>query len=205
MIEHWNLAVFGLINAGAAPPVWLKGFSIFSAEALIYFLPVWMVFAWVRGATEMRTGLIVATFATLLGLGVNQLIALFWYHPRPFEMGVGYTLIPHVAETSFPSDHAVVFFSVGLSLWWLRATRGWGILISALGMLVAWSRVYIGVHFPLDMLGSFVISMLVALAAHRAAPITESVLEPFFARLYTVVIRALHLPRRWFPDSQQRS
>jgi hypothetical protein len=43
--------------------------------------------------------------ATLLALAVNFTIAALWYHPRPFELGIGHQLIEHAVATSFPSDH----------------------------------------------------------------------------------------------------
>jgi len=198
-IENWNLALFGWINVGEAPPAVLVNIALFAADTLIFVLAAWMVVYWVRGSVAARTGLIFASVSAGFGLGVNQIIGLFWYHPRPFEMGVGQTLMPHVIESSFPSDHGVIFFSIGLALWWVSATRRWGVLITALGMLVAWSRVYLGVHFPFDMLGSFVVALAVVALLHWAIPFIGSGLEPFLSRLYGSIVKALRLPRRWFP------
>ncbi|MGG7993411.1 phosphatase PAP2 family protein [Klebsiella aerogenes] len=63
---------------------------------------------------------------------------------------------------SFPSDHATLFFSAGMSLLLAGAKRSGG-LILLLSILVAWSRVFLGVHFPLDMAGAALVAVLTCL------------------------------------------
>jgi undecaprenyl-diphosphatase len=203
MFEQWNLTLFDWINvASNHPPSFLLYFAQFSAEILIYLLAVWMIYGWIRKGTNFRVALLVSTLAAVIGLLINQAIGLFWYHPRPFEMGVGHSLMKHVAESSFPSDHAVVFFSIGLSLLAIKHTRQWGIIISLLAILVAWSRVYLGVHFPFDMIGSFVVSLVAIIISLRMAPIIETKIEPALAQLYEKIVVVLHLPESLFPTER---
>jgi len=204
-IESWNLKLFQWINANASPPLLVKWFAILSAEALIYLLALGMVVAWVRGSARVRVALLYSAMAAFFGLVVNQIIGLFWYHPRPFEMGIGNSLTGHAVETSFPSDHAVVFFCVGLALLWIRDTRRWGTVITILGLLVAWSRVYLGIHFPLDMLGALFVSIVVMGIAHKGLFLIERQLEPSLTRIYERVIDLLHLPTAWFPTMRRGS
>jgi membrane protein DedA with SNARE-associated domain len=62
-------------------------------------------------------------------------------------MGLEHTFIPHATDSSVPSDHATVFSAIGLTLVFgsIRSVTGWAILL--LGVCVAWSRVFLGVHF----------------------------------------------------------
>lgn len=99
--------------------------------------------------------------------GLNQLIGPVWYHPRPFELGPGHTLASHSPETSFPSDHAAVFSSVTLALLRQPGLRYWGFALLPISLLVAWSRIWLGLHFPLDMLGPLLVSAVVVLFLHR--------------------------------------
>lgn len=50
----------------------------------------------------MRQALVYTGLVAAFALLVNQLIGMVWYHPRPFEIGLGHTLLAHQPETSFP-------------------------------------------------------------------------------------------------------
>jgi len=204
MIEKWNIELFHWINASSHPATLAQNFAYFCAEILIYVLAAGIVIAWIyHPQRRFRAILLCATVSAGLGLAVNQLIGVFWYHPRPFELGIGHTLVRHVPETSFPSDHGVVFFAIGLALLWITGTRRWGVGVIAAGMVVAWSRIYIGVHFPADMLGSFIVSLLATRIAHLFLPFIEQTLEPGITRLYEFLVRILHLPASIFPLSDK--
>lgn len=165
-MEQLNTQLFLWLNAsGQSGPLqlWL---TTFVAEWLIYGLPLLLVLLWVTGKRPARQAAVTATLSVLLALALGQLIGLLWPHPRPFMVGLGQTLLAHQPETSFPSDHATVFFTLGLSLLWSgwRKLAAWVLLI---GTLVAWSRVYLGVHFPLDMLGALLLAIPCALVTPR--------------------------------------
>jgi undecaprenyl-diphosphatase len=161
-MEDLNYALFMGLNAPAHPGVGTLAVAIFLAEYTILLLPLVAGLGWLRGNDATRKAVLLATVAALLGLMANQLIGLVWQHPRPFMLGMGHTLIPHVADSSFPSDH--------LTLWWafacgLLAYRPWRAAATAmllLGLPVAWARIYLGVHFPLDMLGAAAVAGLAA-------------------------------------------
>ncbi|EOG4239629.1 phosphatase PAP2 family protein [Salmonella enterica subsp. enterica serovar Newport] len=119
-----------------------------------------------------------------------------WFHPRPFMVPLGHTWIYHAPETSFPSDHATLFFSAGLSLL-LSGARVSGGLILLLSLFVAWSRVFLGVHFPLDMAGAALVAVLACLLVrplwrHLGEPLT-SFCESISSRLFS------WLPSRFTP------
>ena len=165
-MEQLNTQLFLWLNAsGQSGPLqlWL---TTFVAEWLIYGLPLLLVLLWVTGKRPARQAAVTATLSVLLALALGQLIGLLWPHPRPFMVGLGQTLLAHQPETSFPSDHATVFFTLGLSLLWSgwRKLAAWVLLI---GTLVAWSRVYLGVPFPLDMLGALLLAIPSSLITPR--------------------------------------
>ena len=77
-------------------------------------------------------------------------------------------LIPLVDErdpNSFPSGHTCAAFAAGMS--WVRALpRRWMRVLSAvLAVCMGLSRLYVGVHYPSDVLAGAVIGSLAALAA----------------------------------------
>ncbi|MBD3392815.1 MAG: phosphatase PAP2 family protein [Chitinivibrionales bacterium] len=84
------------------------------------------------------------------------------------------SLMPHVVgprwkHRSFPSGHANTAFSSAMVLFMLLG--GWWFLAFVIAALVAYSRVYVGVHFPLDTVaGAFVgafVTHLVFIAYHK--------------------------------------
>lgn len=109
---------------------------------------------------DERAGLASSAIAAILALGANQLAGLLWYEPHPFMIGLGHTLMTHAPENSFPSDHATLFLTVGFGLMATRAASTWGKLVSGSDVLVAWARIYLGLHFPVDMLASTLIACL---------------------------------------------
>jgi undecaprenyl-diphosphatase len=119
--------------------------------------------------------------STLGGTGVNSVLKSLFARPRP-------TVVPHLTHVlteSFPSGHAmlsaIVYLTLGALLaqlveWrWLKAYL-LGVALS-LTLLIGVTRVYLGVHYPTDVLGGWMaglgwalLSALVARAVRRRSP-----------------------------------
>lgn len=78
-------------------------------------------------------------------------------------------------DLSFPSGHAATSFA-GATLLALLAPR-FAVPLLALAALIAWSRVYVGVHFPLDVLAGAALGVAVALAASVAVAMERRTVE----------------------------
>lgn len=152
-LEAFNRFLFLRLNGDASSPGWLVQVATGIADYLIYLIPLLLLALWFRGGYGCRKSAIRACLVTLLALGANQAIGFLWPHPRPFMVGLGHTWIAHAPDASFPSDHMTVFAGVGLTLL-LDGLSGWGMATFAAGLCVAWARVFLGVHFPLDMAGA---------------------------------------------------
>ncbi|MBI3728673.1 MAG: phosphatase PAP2 family protein [Burkholderiales bacterium] len=157
-LEVLNRKLFLQLNAGEQTGAGMISTATFIADVLIYLIPLALVLAWLW-LPERRQLALRAFLVCSIALGIGQLLALFWPHPRPFMIGLGHTWIPHAADASFPSDHGLVFASMACSLL-LTGELAWGMLIALMGIAVAWSRIFLGVHFPLDMLGALGVSLL---------------------------------------------
>lgn len=198
-LEALNIALFSHINASANP----GAASLFVAHVFavwaIYLLAVWMVAAWIWGKVGFRTALLNGALTIALGLTINRVIGLFWTHPRPFAMGLGNQFLPHAADSSFPSDHGTLVFSLALALLLSQRSRIQGVLVLLIGIGVAWSRIFLGVHFPLDMAGSFLVAIISAgLIRLVSNGLAQSVYPPI-QTLYEAILRGLRLPPRIFP------
>ncbi len=186
----WNVSLFHLINASATP----NGAVVLVAKALAEFAP-WLVIVilisyWLFGTVDRRRSLMIAGVALGLGLAVNFSIAFTVYVPRPFEFGMGNTIMAHIPETSFPSDHVTFLWSLGFGLLVTRPLRGLGVAIAGLGLATAWARIYLGVHFPLDMAASLGISLASAMFARSLSGKLDPVFFQPVERMNNMLISA---------------
>jgi undecaprenyl-diphosphatase len=165
MFDQFNQFLFSLFNAAPGLSGWRLQLAVFAAEWVVLIVPVGLVLMWINGAPGQREAAVRALLAALVALTISKLIGLVWFHPRPFMIGLGQSYLHHAADSSFPSDHATGMFSVALALaiCRLREARRFGMALLALGLAVAWARVFLGVHWPLDMIAAFIVSALAAL------------------------------------------
>ncbi len=90
-------------------------------------------------------------------------------------------------------------FSLALPLLLNIATRGLGSLFLFLGLALAWSRIYISVHFPLDILGAVAVaSVAVSMIWTTRGPLFLWV-YPGLQRTYETMLVRLHAPEAIFP------
>lgn len=194
-IEALNRSLFLEVNAGLGTASWKINSAIFIADNLIYLIPALLLMLWLWGGERKRNLALRVCLVAMLAVGMNQIISLVWQHPRPFMIGLGQTWMPHAADSSFPSDHATVFAAVGIGL--LFAGE---IVLAAVTLItclcVAWSRVFLGVHFPMDMLGAIGVAAstyaLITPAWRRAGNAITQLTE----RLYRSVM-AKPIARGW--------
>lgn len=192
-MDDLNHTLYLWLNASTQPPVLLLDAAKILAEYFIWIIPALIGFGWLRGDTGTRQRLLIASVAGLTGLLINQLIGFFYLHPRPFMIGLGHTLITHATDSSFPSDHLTLWWSVAFSMTLSARCRATGLLLTLLGLPIAWARIYLGVHFPFDMIGSSIVALLCTWTAERAAgiylPITMTLAQRVHGRLFAGLIR----------------
>jgi len=69
-------------------------------------------------------------------------------------------LVDKTTDFSFPSDHATAAGAVAVGL--LLTNRRWGIIAAALAVVMAFTRVYVGAHYPADVLAGLALGGIVA-------------------------------------------
>lgn len=186
-VESFNQSFFLVLNGREGTPAWFVNTAIAVGDFLIYLVPVTLAWMWLSGGVSQRNLALKVFAVVMLAVGVNQLIALVWQHPRPFMLGLGHAWIEHQADSSFPSDHVTVLSGVGLTLLFSGATALAGLML-AFTVAVAWARVFLGVHFPLDMVGAVIVSgmtlFLVSPLWNRFGPLLTDVSEKLYRKVF---------------------
>lgn len=163
-MDSLNHSVFLALNAGAAPSSAVVFLAIVAAKALTFLVPLHLALIWIGGERAVRFVALAAVMALAIALVVNGVVGSLAYSPRPSVIGLGHTLVDPRPNSSFPSNHATVFFAYAATLA-LFGRRTLALAFTGLGLVVAWAQIYVGIHYPGDMLGAAVVSVVAAVLA----------------------------------------
>lgn len=146
-----DFIIFQQINNLAGKFVYLDALGVFFAEYLGYIL-VGLVF--LIPFFYKKAGWKIIFHSLLAGIlarfGIVELIRFFWLRPRPFIENNVNLLVEGADKASFPSGHAAFFFAISFIVY--QYNKKTGLLFFIASSLIAISRVFVGVHWPLDIL-----------------------------------------------------
>ncbi|MFD1802958.1 undecaprenyl-diphosphate phosphatase [Mixta tenebrionis] len=187
MTEELNRMLFLWINATPHSAAWLLQLATFIAKDLIAIVPLLIVALWLWGPHSATRVLVLKTgIALLCALTISWCMGQLFPHPRPFAIGFGHQFLAHAPDDSWPSDHGTTIFTFALAF--ISWHRIWsGILLLAIGGAIAWSRVYLGVHWPMDMLGGLLVGMLGCLFSQLAWPWYGEPLMKYLQQVYRLL------------------
>lgn len=195
-MEHLNLIWFNKINAAAN----LHGFSlwtsVFLAKYLVILTVLWLFGLWLWGNEKYRNILLLAFSSCMIGFILNWVIGLFLYHPRPFAMGVGHTYIKHAYDSSFPSDHMTALCAISFILLWEKPRSIISIFLLLIALIVGWARIYVGIHFPFDMIGAVIIALLSSATTIYFSPLIKLYAFPKVQHIYRLIFSGF-IRRKW--------
>ena len=202
MLEDLNYTLFAWMNATPDSPAWLIQAAILIARDLINIVPLLAVVLWLWGPRDQlsaqRQLVIKMGMAIVVSLTVSWVMGHVFPHDRPFVDGVGYNFLHHAPDDSYPSDHGTVAFTFALAfLFWHRLWSG--TVLMGVALLIAWSRVYLGVHWPLDMLGGLLVGMVACLAAQMCWHHAGAFIAQMALRAYRICF-ALPIRKGWVRD-----
>lgn len=135
----------------------------FLAVGLIWVLLAFVLYrAWHLPSRRAQIlFLLRAGAAAALGLGLNALIAYFYFRARPFAaLGFDPLIIKSALEKSFPSDHAAVSWALATIIYLYNKTSGYW--AGAAAGLICLGRVLAGVHYVSDVLTGAGLGILMA-------------------------------------------
>ncbi|MET9510900.1 phosphatase PAP2 family protein [Streptomyces flavidovirens] len=130
-------------------------------------------------AVTSVAGLVWAPLAAGIALLINIPIRGFVERPRPFNDHKGLeVLVAGKTDYSFVSDHATMAMAIGVAVF--VANRKFGLAAIGLAVLEGFCRVYMGVHYPTDVIGGFALGTAVSLLL---APVAMALLTPLMAAI----------------------
>ncbi|AOM40716.1 undecaprenyl-diphosphate phosphatase [Xenorhabdus hominickii] len=163
MLEQLNHNLFTFINATPDSSPVMISLAILIAKYFVFIYPITLATLWLWGKEEAITNqrIVVSKscIAFAFGITASYIIGIFAPHARPFVEGFGHNFLEHAPTESFPSNHGTAVFTFALAvIFWHRTWLGACLMIIACA--IAWSRVYVGVHWPIDMVGAFLVSLM---------------------------------------------
>jgi undecaprenyl-diphosphatase len=149
--------IFQFINNLAGQNIIIDNFLIFITifGNLILFLVI--LFTWNKKL--ILKSIIAFITARAVDFGIN----LIYYRPRPFVVQEVNQLIAHKATAGFPSGHAITAFVFAQMLYFWN--KKYGIAAYIFAFLIAFSRIYVGVHYPLDAIAGIIFGIGIAFIA----------------------------------------
>jgi undecaprenyl-diphosphatase len=166
--HHWIGSLFNGIENASIPFM------------LVVTIVLWL-FARPYGDRKWKLAAGSALGAAVLALGVNQIIHALWDRPRPYEDHVISHPWSSSTDASFPSDHASASIAIAVAVFMFDRIVG-GLFLVAAG-LIAIGRIFVGAHYPADVLASLVVGIASAVVVVKLA-------RPLIAWLVRLVERA---------------
>lgn len=152
--------IFKIINDFAGKNAILDKSGVFFAEYLPYLIGVAaLAFAiyWFVKNKSWKV-LLQALLAIILSRGIiTEAIRFLWHRPRPFVNHAVKALLNHDVSGSFPSGHTTLLFALSAVIYFWNKKIGW--LFFILSFLACFARIFVGVHYPLDILGGIVVGV----------------------------------------------
>lgn len=161
---NWDSALFLAINAMAGQVLWLDSAMVFLTNANTWRIAggILAVAIFIWGDNPLRRTVIAATLALVIAdvTAFNLLKPLF-ARPRPINTLPNITtLVGAASYCGFPSNHAANMMALAITFA-LRQQKPWSYIFIPIALVVGFTRIWVGVHFPGDVLGGWLWGLLV--------------------------------------------
>jgi len=153
-----NMEFFRLINNLANKNTVLDKIMIFFSKDVPYIFMAVIAIVFILGITKKNCDYRKVAFNTFVITVINLILSFIiggiYYVDRPFVHNKVNLLLPHATDASFPSDHATGTMSIALGL--TKYNKLLGRMLTVISIIVGFSRVYVGHHYPMDVIGAYI-------------------------------------------------
>ncbi len=140
---------------------------------LVIFLAVIFLFERVNNKFDLPISNIIKNWRNFILVFFSAGLAVFFdlilkhliHTPRPFLLFGNIHALFSETGYSFPSGHATFFGALSVAIFLLNKKAGYVFMFFAL--LIGWARIAAGVHFPIDILGGFILGTLTAVLINK--------------------------------------
>lgn len=137
-----------------------------------YLIALWFAGKNSVERNENRRNALYAFFSVFLAMTISKILGIIWYRNRPYiDHSSVHQLVSAKSDASFPSDHAVGSFSIAGSVLFGRSIGG--IILTFMAIMLALSRVYVGVHYPSDIVGGMAVGLLSSMIINKNKELLE--------------------------------
>lgn len=109
----------------------------------------------------------------ILSYVLLQIAAHIYIDHRPFVDHHLTQLVSHAVGTSFPSDHTTVTAAIAFGLLFFTRFKALGLAMLGCAFLIGFARVFVGIHYPIDILGGLVVGLLGGSSVYLAKMMIE--------------------------------
>ena len=170
---------FRAVNDFARHTAWLHGAArLFANDGVLLFGLLLVAGTLLNRSVGVRavTRSLLAGAGVLVAVAANQPLVQLVAEKRPYVRWTDVLVLVHRStDPSFPSDHAVMAGATAVGLLLSRRRLGWAAV--PLALLMAADRVYVGAHYPGDVLAGLLFGGLVAAVVQLLAPFVSGGLE----------------------------
>lgn len=168
-LSEINIELFRMFNDLGKEVMFLNPIMIFFAKYMKYFLLFGIIMYWFTRKRENRIMIISSIFAFVVAEVFGAIAGAIHSNNQPFaELSNVNQLIGHAIDNSFPSDHAIEFFSICITF--LLFKKNLRYVWLAIAILVSISRVWVGVHYPADILVGAILGIIGAALCYWIIP-----------------------------------
>jgi undecaprenyl-diphosphatase len=158
-----DVKIFRAINQMTGRSSLIDHFMILVSNKVRYVYFLILILMWFKKPyRQITNNAVISAFITLI---LNIFLKLCISKPRPFLKSRVGILIPSKMDSSFPSKHTLLVFAVSTSI--LLYNRVLGSIMCGLAVMTGISRIWVGHHYPSDIIGSALLGSITSIFVHK--------------------------------------